>query len=114
MDAMLEKAGIGKMASDEELGGPTSMHNLLQLVQKEQDIYNIIFHELIRQVCIVIHLYKIYDGCLFYAVLSSCVYAYIFITCQVSVHCIERGQLLSELRTRYSNLLNRIPRQVKE
>jgi len=70
MDAMLEKAGIGKMASDKELGGPTSMHNLLQLVQKEQDIYNIIFHELIRQVCIVIHLYKM---CLFYAVVSLCV-----------------------------------------
>ncbi|XP_065918337.1 axonemal dynein light chain domain-containing protein 1-like isoform X2 [Dysidea avara] len=81
MDAMLEKAGIGKMASDEELSGPTSMHNLLQLVQKEQDIYNIIFHELIRQ---------------------------------VSVHCVERGGLLSELRTRYSNLLDRIPRQVKD
>jgi len=47
---MLGKAGIGKMASDEELSGPTSMHNLLQLVQKEQDIYNVIFHELIRQV----------------------------------------------------------------
>ena len=26
------------------------MHNLLDLVQKEQDIYNICFHELIRQV----------------------------------------------------------------
>ena len=26
------------------------MHNLLELVKKEQDIYNICFHELIRQV----------------------------------------------------------------
>ena len=26
------------------------MHNLLELIKKEQDIYNICFHELIRQV----------------------------------------------------------------
>ena len=56
------------------------MHNLLELVEKEQTIYNVVFHELIRQ---------------------------------VSVHCIERGQLLAELRRRYANILDRIPRQVK-
>lgn len=32
---------------------------------------------------------------------------------QSSVECVERGELLAELRERYSNLLNRIPRQVK-
>ena len=26
------------------------MHNLLELIKKEQNIYNVIFHELIRQV----------------------------------------------------------------
>ena len=56
------------------------MHNLLELVQKEQTIYNICFHELIRQ---------------------------------VSVQCVERGELLANIRKRYSNLLDRIPRQVK-
>ena len=56
------------------------MHNLLELIQKEQTIYNICFHELIRQ---------------------------------VSVQCVERGELLANIRKRYSNLLDRIPRQVK-
>lgn len=81
MDAMLEQAGVSRMQSDSDFNGPTNMHNLLELVQKEQDIYNIVFHELIRQ---------------------------------VSVHCAERGELLAELRMRYSNLLDRIPRQVKD
>ncbi|XP_077986638.1 axonemal dynein light chain domain-containing protein 1-like isoform X2 [Glandiceps talaboti] len=50
LDEMMEKAGI----DDEELEvkGPTQMHNLLQLIKKEQNIYNIIFHELIRQVSV--------------------------------------------------------------
>lgn len=56
------------------------MHNLLELLQKEQTIYNICFHEVIRQ---------------------------------VSVHCMERGELLADIRRRYNNLLDRIPRQVK-
>ena len=56
------------------------MHNLVELIQKEQAIYNICFHELIRQ---------------------------------VSVQCVERGELLANIRKRYSNLLDRIPRQVK-
>lgn len=81
MDAMLERAGVSRMESDSDFRGPTNMHNLLELVKKEQDIYNIVFHELIRQ---------------------------------VSVHCVERGELLAELRTRYSSLLDRIPRQVKD
>lgn len=32
---------------------------------------------------------------------------------KVSVHCVERGEVLAELRRRYSNLLDRIPFQVK-
>ena len=32
---------------------------------------------------------------------------------QVSVECIERGELLAELRSCYSNLLNKVPRQIK-
>lgn len=56
------------------------MHKLLDLVQKEQTIYNVVFHELIRQ---------------------------------VSIHCVERGELLADLRRRYANLLDRIPRQVR-
>lgn len=56
------------------------MHNLLELIRLEQDIYNVCFHELIRQ---------------------------------VSVHCVERGELLADLRQRYSSLLDRVPRQVK-
>ncbi len=30
--------------------GIFQMHNLLELMKKEQDIYNLVFHELIRQV----------------------------------------------------------------
>lgn len=41
------------------------IQSLLEMVQVEQNIYNIVFHELIRQ---------------------------------VSVECIERGQLLAKLR----------------
>uniref|UniRef100_A0A8C9FV72 Axonemal dynein light chain domain containing 1 n=1 Tax=Pavo cristatus TaxID=9049 RepID=A0A8C9FV72_PAVCR len=71
MDSMLEKAGV-----DELIGvtGPS------QLMKAEQNIYNIVFHELIRQ---------------------------------VSVDCMERGQLLSKLRQRYVDLLERIPQQMK-
>ena len=58
----------------------SQMHNLLELIRLEQDIYNVCFHELIRQ---------------------------------VSVHCVERGELLADLRQRYSSLLDRVPRQVK-
>ncbi|XP_065830228.1 axonemal dynein light chain domain-containing protein 1-like [Oscarella lobularis] len=77
LDDMLRKAGIQDKI---EVTGPTQMHRLLEIVKKEQTIYNVVFHELIRQ---------------------------------VSVHCLERGQLLSTLRQRYADLLDRIPRQVK-
>ncbi|XP_066453499.1 axonemal dynein light chain domain-containing protein 1 isoform X2 [Eleutherodactylus coqui] len=76
MDTMLKQAGIEE---DVKLEGPTQIHNLLELLKTEQNIYNIVFHELIRQ---------------------------------VSVECVERGELLAKLRQRYVMLLNKIPRQV--
>lgn len=60
---------------------PPQMHKLIELIEKEQTIYNVVFHELIRQ---------------------------------VSVQCVERGELLAELRRRYANLLDRVPRQIKK
>ncbi|XP_064415612.1 axonemal dynein light chain domain-containing protein 1 [Latimeria chalumnae] len=50
MDLMLKKVGADDNA--EELKGPTQIHNLLELVKKEQSIYNVVFHELIRQITI--------------------------------------------------------------
>merc|ERR1712036_57828 len=52
------------------------MHNLVNLIQKEQKIYNLVMHELIRQ---------------------------------VTVECVERGELLSKLRERYAGIINKIP-----
>jgi len=40
------------------------MHHLLELIKKEQNIYNIIFHELIRQV-FVFYLYSCFEHCEF-------------------------------------------------
>ncbi|KAJ7332029.1 hypothetical protein JRQ81_014209 [Phrynocephalus forsythii] len=78
MDTMLEKVG----ADNEETGvtGLSQMHNVLEILQVEQNIYNIVFHEIIRQ---------------------------------VSVDCAERGELLSKIRQRYIELLERIPRQMR-
>ncbi|XP_042339902.1 axonemal dynein light chain domain-containing protein 1 [Plectropomus leopardus] len=50
MDDMLEKAGVDQRR--EELTELSQMEGLLELVQVEQNIYNIIFHELIRQVSV--------------------------------------------------------------
>ncbi|KAK2835310.1 hypothetical protein Q5P01_015794 [Channa striata] len=50
MDDMLEKAGIDQHS--EELTDLSQMEGLLELVQVEQNIYNIVFHELIRQVSV--------------------------------------------------------------
>lgn len=80
LDQMIGKVGLESYIKHMELTGPTQMHNLIHLVKKEQEVYNICFHELIRQ---------------------------------VSVHCSERGALLAEVRQCYSNLLNKIPHQVR-
>ncbi|KAM9324756.1 axonemal dynein light chain domain-containing protein 1 [Gastrophryne carolinensis] len=50
MDSMLKDAGLDD--KDIKLEGPTQIHNLLELLKTEQNIYNIVFHELIRQVSV--------------------------------------------------------------
>ncbi|XP_066503388.1 axonemal dynein light chain domain-containing protein 1 isoform X2 [Hoplias malabaricus] len=50
MDDMLEKAGVHQ--EFEELTNLSQMEALLELVRVEQNIYNIVFHELIRQVSV--------------------------------------------------------------
>uniref|UniRef100_A0A8C9YG51 Axonemal dynein light chain domain containing 1 n=1 Tax=Sander lucioperca TaxID=283035 RepID=A0A8C9YG51_SANLU len=50
MDDMLEKAGVDQQS--EELTDLSQMEGLLEMVQVEQNIYNIVFHELIRQVSV--------------------------------------------------------------
>ncbi|XP_054459231.1 axonemal dynein light chain domain-containing protein 1 isoform X2 [Anoplopoma fimbria] len=50
MDDMLEKAGVDQQI--DELTELSQMEGLLELVQVEQNIYNIVFHELIRQVSV--------------------------------------------------------------
>ncbi|NXK26079.1 AXDN1 protein, partial [Arenaria interpres] len=49
MDSMLEKAGVDKLI---RVTGPLQLHNVLELMKAEQNIYNIVFHELIRQVSV--------------------------------------------------------------
>nr|CAB3224803.1 axonemal dynein light chain domain-containing protein 1-like [Phallusia mammillata] len=78
LDALLEKSGVDD--EEIEIKGPSQIHNLLELIKKEQNIYDLVFAEVIRQ---------------------------------VSVECVERGQLLSKLRQKYADLLNRVPRQIK-
>ncbi|XP_036890897.1 axonemal dynein light chain domain-containing protein 1 [Sturnira hondurensis] len=48
MDTMLERAGV----ENQEYTGPTKMHKLLHVLRQEQNIYNTVFHELIRQVSV--------------------------------------------------------------
>ncbi|XP_051766986.1 axonemal dynein light chain domain-containing protein 1 [Ctenopharyngodon idella] len=50
MDKMLEKAGVNQEL--QELTELSQVENLLELVRIEQNIYNIVFHELIRQVSV--------------------------------------------------------------
>lgn len=52
----MEKAGVGGAREGENpesqpQSGPTQLHRLLELVREEQNIFNIAFHEIIRQVC---------------------------------------------------------------
>ncbi|KAM5294213.1 axonemal dynein light chain domain-containing protein 1 [Glossophaga mutica] len=48
MDTMLERAGV----ENQDYTGPTKMHKLLHILKQEQNIYNTVFHELIRQVSV--------------------------------------------------------------
>ncbi|KAK7888602.1 hypothetical protein WMY93_024162 [Mugilogobius chulae] len=50
MDDMLEKAGVER--ESEELNELSQIEGLLELVRTEQNIYNVVFHELIRQVSV--------------------------------------------------------------
>ena len=55
MDKMIEGVGASetpgsKPTTAAEEKAPTQMHALIALIKQEQDIYNIIFHEIIRQV----------------------------------------------------------------
>ncbi|KAM9385783.1 axonemal dynein light chain domain-containing protein 1 [Pholidichthys leucotaenia] len=50
MDDMLEKAGVDQQR--EELTELSQLEGLLELVKAEQNIYNVVFHELIRQVSV--------------------------------------------------------------
>ncbi|KAK5599519.1 hypothetical protein CRENBAI_019959 [Crenichthys baileyi] len=50
MDDMLENAGVDQQS--EELTELCQLEGLLELVKTEQNIYNIVFHELIRQVTV--------------------------------------------------------------
>uniref|UniRef100_A0AAV2KNA9 Axonemal dynein light chain domain-containing protein 1 n=1 Tax=Knipowitschia caucasica TaxID=637954 RepID=A0AAV2KNA9_KNICA len=50
MDDMLEKAGVEQQSS--ELSQLSQIEGLLELVRTEQNIYNLVFHELIRQVSV--------------------------------------------------------------
>lgn len=46
MDALLKRVGADII----DQKGPTQLHNLLEIIKQEQNIYNIVFHEVIRQV----------------------------------------------------------------
>ncbi|CAF1239746.1 unnamed protein product [Adineta steineri] len=48
MNVLLERITI----EDNDLQGQTQLHNLLELIKEEQNIYNIVFHEIIRQVSV--------------------------------------------------------------
>ncbi|CAG5119634.1 unnamed protein product [Candidula unifasciata] len=50
-ESMMDRAGVNDLGKD-DLSGPTQMHNLLNLIKKEQNIYNVVFNELIRQITV--------------------------------------------------------------
>nr|XP_028588215.1 axonemal dynein light chain domain-containing protein 1 isoform X6 [Podarcis muralis] len=50
MDTMLERAGTNN--KDVGVTGVSQMHNVLEVLKVEQNIYNIVFHEIIRQVSV--------------------------------------------------------------
>lgn len=74
---MMIKLGITE--TDVEVKGPTQIHNLLELIKKEQSIFDTIFSELIRQ---------------------------------TTIECAERGELMSEVRNKYRDLINNVPKQI--
>lgn len=48
MDALLKRVGADVV----DQKGPTQLHNLLEIIKQEQNIYNVVFYEVIRQVTV--------------------------------------------------------------
>jgi len=74
----LEKKGLIDSKGN-DINYPTDMHSFLKIIKEEQQLYDIVFKELIRQVTIQMN---------------------------------ERGELLSYLRKRYSNMFSKIPEHI--
>uniref|UniRef100_A0A8D2JKU7 Axonemal dynein light chain domain-containing protein 1 n=1 Tax=Varanus komodoensis TaxID=61221 RepID=A0A8D2JKU7_VARKO len=99
MDSMLERAGV----DNEEVG----MHNVLEVLKVEQNIYNIVFHEIIRQVSV---------DCAERGELLSKLRSGISIFCERNIYENNGVLLISSplsYRQRYVELLERIPRQMR-
>ncbi|KAI3384519.1 hypothetical protein SNEBB_010482 [Seison nebaliae] len=54
-ELMMNELSKKQDESDDEVNGPTQLHQLMHLVSVEQNIYNLVFHELIRQVAVHCH-----------------------------------------------------------
>uniref|UniRef100_A0A8C3ISG7 Uncharacterized protein n=1 Tax=Chrysemys picta bellii TaxID=8478 RepID=A0A8C3ISG7_CHRPI len=93
MDTMLEKAGV----DDEQIGitGPSQLHNVLEVLKTEQNIYNIVFHELIRQVSV------------------DCAERGELLSKLRKVRQFSQFTVSFYYRQRYVNLLDRIPQQMR-
>uniref|UniRef100_A0A8C3SUZ3 Uncharacterized protein n=1 Tax=Chelydra serpentina TaxID=8475 RepID=A0A8C3SUZ3_CHESE len=106
MDTMLEKAGV----DDEQIGitGPSQLHNVLEVLKTEQNIYNIVFHELIRQISV---------DCAERGELLSKI---LLLDTGLAVGDPQKGKTIFPVycvsfyyRQRYVNLLDRIPQQMR-
>ncbi|ORX76854.1 hypothetical protein BCR32DRAFT_208575 [Anaeromyces robustus] len=74
----LEKKGLIDHDGN-DINYPTDMHAFLKIIREEQQLYDIVFKELVRQ---------------------------------VTIQMTERGELLSYLRKRYSNMFSKIPEHI--
>ena len=70
---------LSEIGADKLDDYPTEMHSFIEFIQTEQQIYDKVFHELIRQ---------------------------------VSVNMFERGEILQEIRKRYSAMFIKIPKHI--
>lgn len=103
MDQMLARAGVDDIRN--EAKGPTQIHNLLEIIRKEQQIYDIVFHE-VSFYLFLIFKFLFYGFLRYLAISFYCLFSKVIR--QVSIECVDRGQLLSKLRQRYAELLNRV------
>merc|ERR1712159_20611 len=78
---MLADAGLNdkEKSTNNILQTENHMEALVKIIKKEQTIYDLVMHELIRQ---------------------------------VTVECVERGELLSRLRGKYADLISKIPNHI--